>query len=85
MNKTHWHCSFRFGIQIFGVDFFSNACMARCRRNPALYRRFRYSVTSIMLSPNLFRVVEIVSFAPLKMRSVLAPIAGIDNISSGIA
>jgi hypothetical protein len=56
-----------------------SAVGARCRYKPVLYHRFKYSVALIISSPSRFRFGEIISFIPLKTRSVSALIAGIDS------
>jgi hypothetical protein len=61
-----------------------SAVGARCRYKPVLYHQFKHSVASMISSPSRFRFGEIVSFAPLKTRSVSALIADIDSKSSAI-
>jgi hypothetical protein len=61
-----------------------SAVGARCRYKPILYHRFKHSVALIISSSSRFRFGKIVSFAPLKTRSVSVLIAGIDSKSSTI-
>jgi hypothetical protein len=61
-----------------------SAVGARCRYKPVLYHRFKHSVALMISSPSRFRFGEIMSFAPLKTRSVSALIAGIDSKLSAI-
>lgn len=56
-----------------------SAVGARCRYKSVLYYRFKYSVALIIFFPSRFRFCEIISFAPLKTRSVSALIAGINS------
>jgi hypothetical protein len=74
-------------IEFFGVEFLNIPLYLSkpyYRQKPALYHRFRHSVASITSSLSLFRFRKIVSFVPLKIRSVSALIAGIDSISNAI-
>jgi hypothetical protein len=61
-----------------------SAVGARYRYKPILYYRFKYSVALMISFPSRFRFGEIISFAPLKTRSISAFIAGIDSKLSAI-